>query len=315
MVGPPITRNALSVFADFELDVKYIRFTDEHFVLKPAEFVQTLDELTAKREPFAVATVIRIEGSSIGKPGFKAVVSKDGRIRVGTVGGVCPESAIATMAMDAIRTGKAKIVKVFLEDARKALEGSMKTGSPDEVHVETNCGGMMEIYVEPYLPTARLIIIGQGGKDDVEDALVKLGKIIEYEVIVIDHLPVLSSEPDTLITDLDYDLSRFKFDSSDSVVLLTKGEADMRALEALASTSVGFVGLLGSKQRVNEDIEALKKRGVSGDFLGSLHAPIGADIGAVSPEEIALSIMTDIVATRRGKHIPHKAGSEIATKA
>jgi xanthine dehydrogenase accessory factor len=219
------------------------------------------------------------------------------------------------MATDAIRTGKAKVVKVFLEDARKALDGSAKGSGPDEVHVETNCGGVMEIYVEPYLPAVRLIIIGQGGKDDVEDALVKLGKIVEYEVVVIDHLPVLSSEPDTLITDLDYDLSKFTFEPSDSVVLLTKGEADMKALEALASANVGFVGLLGSKQRVSQEIDALKKRGVSGEFLSSLHAPVGADIGAISPEEIALSIMADVVGTRRGRHLPHKAATVVAAKA
>ena len=283
--------------------------------MKPLEFAKVLNELTAKREPFAVATVIRTEGSSIGKPGFKAIVSKDGRIRLGTVGGACPESAIATMAMDAIRTGRAKVVKVFLKDAREALKGTMKSSSPDEVYVETNCGGMMEIYVEPYLPGERLIVIGQGGKDDVEDALVRLGKILEYEVIVIDHLPVLSSKPDTLITDLDYDLSEFAFGQGDSVVLLTKGERELKYLEVLASANVRFVGLLASQQRVNDDIDALKKRGVSEEFLKSLHAPIGADIGAISAEEIALSIMTDIVATRRGKHLPHKAVTAVAAKA
>ena len=70
----------------------------------------------------------------------------------GTIGGVCPESAIAEIAMESLRTGRARIVKVHLEDARSALEGTLRNLSPDEVYVETNCGGMMEIYVEPYLP-------------------------------------------------------------------------------------------------------------------------------------------------------------------
>src|SRR5271169_6843174 len=169
---------------------------------KIREFTALLKELAERREPFVVATVVRIHGSSLGKPGFKAVVSKDGRIVYGSVGGVCPESAIATMAMESLRTGKARVVKVYLEDARNALEGTLKSTNPDEVYVETNCGGMMEIYVDPYLPADRLVLIGQGGKDDVEEGLVRFGKALGFETIVIDHLPVIAEDPDTLITDL-----------------------------------------------------------------------------------------------------------------
>ena len=176
---------------------------------KIKDLTRVMNELAERREPFVLATVVRIHGSSIGKPGFKAVVSKDGRIIHGTVGGVCPESAIATMAMEALHTGKARVVKVYLEDARGALDGTLKNKNPDEIYVEVKCGGMMEIYVDPYLPTDRLVIVGQGGKDDIEDGLVRLGKMLGYETIVIDHLPILSDEPDTLITDLDYDLDGF----------------------------------------------------------------------------------------------------------
>jgi xanthine dehydrogenase accessory factor len=270
------------------------------------DLTRFMHDLVEKREPFVLATVVRIHGSSIGKPGFKAVVSKEGRIIQGTVGGVCPESAIATMALEALHSGKAKIVKVYLEDARGALDGTLKNKNPDEIYVEVNCGGMMEIYVDPYLPSDRLIMVGQGGKDDVEEGLVKLGKMLGYETIVIDHLPVLTEEPDTLITDLDYDLDSFQFTTSDSVVVLTKGERDVKTLEVLAKKGVRFVGLMASSQRSSDDIEELKKRGVAQQFLDSLHSPIGSDIGAVSPEEIALSIMADVTATKRGKHLPHK---------
>jgi xanthine dehydrogenase accessory factor len=170
------------------------------------DFTGTIRSLAERREPFVVATVVRTLGSSLGKPGFKAVVSKDGRILYGAVGGACPESAIATMAMDALRSGQARVVKVFRDDMNRALEGNLKSSNPDEVHVETNCGGMMEIYVDPYVPADRLIIVGHGGKDPVEEALVKSGKALGFETVVIDHLPVLSEDPDTLITDLDYDL-------------------------------------------------------------------------------------------------------------
>ncbi|HYR04508.1 MAG TPA: XdhC family protein, partial [Nitrososphaerales archaeon] len=132
--------------------------------MKQREFTSFVDRLAQERESFVVATVVRVHGSSLGKPGFKAVISKDGRIVFGTIGGVCPESAVATMAQEALRTGRARVVKVHLEDARSALEGTIRNPDPDEVYVETNCGGTMEIYVEPYLPADRLVLIGQGGK-------------------------------------------------------------------------------------------------------------------------------------------------------
>ncbi len=275
--------------------------------MKQHDFTHFVDQLAERGEPFAVATVVRIHGSSLGKPGFKAVVSREGRIIFGTIGGVCPESAVATMAQEAIRTGRARVVTVHLEDARSAVDGTLRNASPDEVYVETNCGGTMEIYVEPYLPADRLILIGQGGKDDVEEGLVKMGKALGFETVVIDHLPVLSEDPDLLITDLDYDLSKFKFKDSDTVVVLTKGERDVPTLEALSKKNVRFVGLLASLQRVTEDVEQLRSRGVAPSFLASLHSPVGVDIGAITPEEVVVSIMADVVATKRGRHSPHAA--------
>ncbi len=272
--------------------------------MKQHDFTHFVDHLAERGEPFVVATVVRIHGSSLGKPGFKAVVSREGRIVFGTIGGVCPESAIATMAQEALRTGQAKVVKVHLEDARSAVDGTLRNASPDEVYVETNCGGMMEIYVEPYLPADRLILIGQGGKDDVEDGLVVMGKSLGFETVVIDHLPVLSEDPDVLITDLDYDLGDFKFADSDTVIVLTKGERDVPTLEALSKKKVRFVGLMASLQRVAEDVEQLRRRGIASGFLESLHSPVGVDIGAVTPEEVVVSIMADVIATKRGKHSP-----------
>jgi xanthine dehydrogenase accessory factor len=273
--------------------------------LKQHDFTHFVDQLAEKREPFVVATVVRIHGSSLGKPGFKAVVSREGRIIFGTIGGVCPESAIATLALQALRTGQAKVVKVHLDDARSALDGTLRNTNPDEVYVETNCGGMMEIYVEPYLPADRLVLIGQGGKDDVEEGLVRMGKALGFETIVIDHLPVLSEDPDVLVTDLDYDLGKFQFTESDTVVVLTKGERDVSTLEAISRRKVRFVGILASLQRVAEDVEELRKRGVAPAFIESLHSPIGVDIGAITPEEVVVSIMADIIATKRGRHPPH----------
>ena len=271
------------------------------------ELTHFMDELAGRGEPFVLAIVVSIQGSSLGKPGFKAVVGRDGRILYGTLGGVCPESVVSAISLEAIRTGKARVVKVHLEDARNALEGTLTNKNPDEVYVETNCGGVMDIYVDPYLPADRLVLIGQGGKDDVEDGLVRLGKMMGYETVVIDHLPVLSDEPDQLITDLDYDLTRFSFLPTDSVVVLTKGERDVGTLEVLSRAGARFVGLMASMQRARDTLAALKAKGAPEQFLQSVHTPIGLDIGAVSPEEICVAIMGDVTATKRGRHVAHGA--------
>jgi len=278
--------------------------------MKQAEFAKMIDSLASKGAPFAVATVVSIEGSSLGKPGFKVVISGAGEVLYGTLGGVCPESAIVTAAKMTMRTGAPKMVKVFLEGVENSVGAVLKSQSEDEVHVETNCGGKMDIYIEPYLPQQRLILIGQGGKDDVEDALVRMGKSLDYDVVVIDHSPVLSEQPDELIKDVDYDLDAFPFTNTDSVVVLTRGERDVGTLVTLSKFKLRYVGMLGSRQRVREDAAKLKDAGASEEFIAALRAPIGADIGAVTAAEIALSILAEIVATRYGKEVLRKALSE-----
>jgi len=125
--------------------------------------------------------------------------------------------------------------------------------------------------------------------------------------VVIDHLPVLTEDPDLLITDLDYDIGDFKFKETDSVVVLTKGERDVPTLLALSRSKVGFVGILASLQRVAQDVEELRALRVSPGFIESLHSPVGVEIGAITPQEVVISVMADVIAARRGKHTAHTA--------
>lgn len=120
--------------------------------MKQTEFSKLFAELAAGDVPFAVATVVKIEGSSLGKPGFKALISGRGEVLGGSLGGVCPESAIVDVAKETIASGVPKTVKVFLEGTDRSVEATFTHRSGDEIHVETNCGGMMEIFVEPYKP-------------------------------------------------------------------------------------------------------------------------------------------------------------------
>ena len=278
--------------------------------MKQAEFAQMIDSLASRGAPFAVATVVSIEGASLGKPGFKVIISGTGEVLYGTLGGICPESAIVSAAKTTMRTGAPKMVKVFLEGVENSVGAVLTSQNEDEVHVETNCGGRMDIYVEPYLPQQRLVLIGQGGKDDVEDALVKMGKSLDFNVVVIDHSPVLSEQPDELIKDVNYDLGKFQFASTDSVVVLTKGERDVETLTVLSRSRLRYVGMLGSRQRVRDDLAKLREGGVSEQFIASLRAPVGADIGAVTAPEIALSILAEVVAAKYGKEVLRKAPAE-----
>ncbi len=278
--------------------------------MKTTDYTKLLDKLTSRREPFAVATVVKTEGSALGKPGFKVIISGAGQVVYGTLGGACPESAIVHTAKQTLRSGTPKMVKVYLESVERSVEAVVKSQTDDEIHVETNCGGNMDIYVEPYLPVQRLVIVGQGGKDDVEDAVLKLGKLLDFEVIVIDHSPTLSQEPDELIKDPGFDISTYPFQPNDSVVVLTKGERDVESLTGISKHEVRYIGLMASKQRAKDDLVELRKRGTPEPFLESIHTPAGADIGALTPYEIALSILSEVIATKYGRTLPSKSLSK-----
>ncbi|MCS7143161.1 MAG: XdhC family protein [Aigarchaeota archaeon] len=274
--------------------------------LSPTGLVESISRLVHERRPLAIATVVRIEGSSLGKPGFKMVIDDAGEIVFGTLGGVCPEGPIISIAREVMKTGTPRLVRVYLESVESSLRGMVKSTSQDEIFVETFCGGVMEIFVEPMLPSKRLVLIAQGGKDDVEEALIKFGKILGFEVWVIDPLPALQTQPDKLISDISYNLRDLNLTKQDFVVVLTKGAMDLKVLEALSDTRPGFIGLLASKKRVEHDFAMLREKGISEEFLRSISAPVGADIGAYTPEEIALSIMAEIVAVIRGRTVPRK---------
>jgi len=281
--------------------------------MKQAEFAKVLDSLAARGTPFAVATVVRTEGSSLAKAGFKAIFSASGQVVYGTLGSACPESAIATAAKMTMRTGTPKVVKVFLENVEDAVGAVLKSQNEDEIHVETNCGGTMDIYIEPYLPQQRLILIGQGGKDEVENALVTLGKMLDFEVVVIDHSPVLTEQPNKLIKDAAFDVGKFEFANADSVVVLTHGERDVATLRALSKFKLRYVGMMASRRRVREDLAELRKLKVKEDFLSSLRSPAGVDVGAITAQEIALAIMAEITAAKYGKDVLRKSSAQEST--
>jgi len=278
--------------------------------VKTPEYTERLNELASRREAFAVATVTKTEGSTLAKPGFKILISGRGDVVRGTLGGGCPEGPICEVALRAMIDGSPRVVRVHLVDTAHAIAGTMQASSEDEIYVETDCGGTLEVFVEPMLPTERMIIVGQGGRDDIEDALVHQAKALGFEVVVVDPMPDLRETPDAIVKATELDPQVLRIGNRDSVVVLTKGERDAAVLEALSRTNARFVGLLASRRRLKKDVEELSKRGVSESFVSRLHAPIGLDIGARTPPELALAIMADVLATKYGRDVPHKSEKE-----
>lgn len=269
--------------------------------VRAQEYARRVHELAAKHEPFAQATVTRTEGSTLAKTGFKILIARDGRVVAGTLGGGCPEGPIVELARQTMKDGRPRVLRVHLVDAEQEVRGMFGEPKEDEIYVETNCGGTLEVFVEPMMPADRLVIVGQGGKDDVEDHLVRLGKELGFEVVVIDPSPQLSVTPDSLLESDEVDLNALPLGTQDSVVVLTKGERDVRVLESLSHGSARFVGLMASRARLKKDLEELRGLGVTRAFLDALHAPIGLEIGAQTPAELAVAILAEVIATKYGR--------------
>lgn len=269
--------------------------------MRAREFAEKVRELASEGRPFAMATVVRTEGSTLARRGFKILISHDGKIAGGSFGGGCPEGPIVSIAEEAMRDGESRVVRVHLVDAKSALAGMAHTNSPEEIFVETDCGGTLEVHVEPMLPSDRIVLIGQGGRDDVEDSLVHLAKWLEYDVTVVDPSPELTENPHHLLKESLPEIDRLGLGERDSVVVLTRGERDVAVLSELARVPLRYVGLLASRHRVEKVREGLRDAGVSEVFVTGLRAPIGLDIGARAPGEIALSILSEIVAAKYGK--------------
>lgn len=273
--------------------------------MNDVEFLESVVSLTAKGKQFALATVVKTEGSTLAKPGFKVVIDDEGNVVSGTLGGGCPEGPIVELALEAIKRKTPRLVRVHLVDAGKSLSEACATtkSDQDELYVETNCGGNMEIFIDPYTKRDRLVLISDGGRDEVANWVAALAGQLGFEVHAVD--PTGMIEGADVVHQIN-DLSRFEFKPDDYVVAVTRGRLDVPALEALSKAGCRFVGLMASKQRINDDFAKLRARGVSDEFLSSVHAPVGADIGGMTPQEIALSILADVVAVKRGKHVPHK---------
>ena len=254
------------------------------------EIVETMAQLIRVEEPFALATVVRTIAAAAAKPGAKALIRSDGSM-IGRVGGGCTRAAVEQAARRALADGKARLIRVRPETgADRETEGV-------EVH-PSSCpsGGTVDVFVEPMLPAPRLIIMGGS---PAARALSDLARRIGFAVTVAAPAADQKGFVDVERRIEDFDLSVEPAAATSFVVVATQGRGDRAALGAALLSGARYVACIASRRKA----AALKARLIEDDMapdrVGRLRGPAGLDIGAITPEEIALAILADIVRERR----------------
>ncbi|MEL6885881.1 MAG: XdhC family protein [Pseudomonadota bacterium] len=254
--------------------------------MTPAEVLSTdlaeaAHALRARDVPFAFATIVRTAGATAAKPGAKALLSADGTILHGWLGGGCTRGAVKRAALQALQDGSPQLVSVAPEDL--LMEKGVTPGDEvDGTHFARNgcpSRGSIDIFIEPCLPTPQLVVLGAS---PVAQALSALAP--QFNWSVISAFPTSEAERPHQ--------QRF-------IVVATQGQGDLEALKAALTSRSEYVAFVGSRRKFAALANKLTAAGVQQALVDAVNAPAGLDLGAVSPEEIALSILADLVRVRR----------------
>ena len=237
----------------------------------------------------ALCTVIASKGSTPRSTGAKMLVYPDGQF-IGTVGGGELENRVRKAAVDSISNGRSTKLIYNMADATRGDPGI--------------CGGQVEVYVEPILPAPTLVVIGGG---HVGKAVAHLAKWIGFKVVVSDDRPEFCTKkanPDAdvlLPIPMNEIPKRLAITPQTYLVLTTRGtDIDVKGLPELLKSPAAYIGVIGSRRRWMMTADRLLKEGVSKKVLQKVHSPIGLEIRAETPEEIAVSILSEIILLRNG---------------
>ena len=268
------------------------------------DIYEQIVELRRQGRRGAVATIVNVRGSIPSFRTAKMLVRDDGSI-VGTIGGGCVEADVWQAAREVMESEKPRTLKFDLNQDPKYDTGLV-------------CGGMLEVFVEPILPPALLYVFGAG---HVAFNLCQTAANAGFEVIVTDDRSSYATTerfPSAReIHALDFEDAMGKLDPNESsyIVIVTRGHRDdMRILRWAVQTRARYVGMIGSKRKVIEIFKTLQKEGVPAQLFDRVHAPVGLDIGAVTPEEIAVAITAELIAVRRhaSADLPHLSWFKVA---
>jgi len=255
------------------------------------EVFAAIAEALERGETAALVTIVSARGSTPQRVGAKMLVFADGR-SVGTIGGGCYESDAFGKARDAIAARKPQLVHYELSD-----DFAQETG--------LICGGQMDVYIEPIEPSPELYIIGGG---HVGYHLARLAHEVGFRVHVVDDREKFANRErfptaeEVVADDIPTWLAAAALPPHAYAVIVTRGHInDLEALRALAPRELRYLGLIGSRAKIARMYDALTADGVPAEQLTRIHAPIGLDIGAVTPQEIAVSILAELIAVKHGK--------------
>lgn len=257
------------------------------------EILERLNRVISAGQPVALCTVVQTKGAVPRHAGTKMLVFPDGHIE-GTVGGGKVEDLVRDEARVAIKDGKTRLLDYSLID--------LERGDPGV------CGGKVTVYVEPYLQPPTVVVVGAG---HVGRAVVHLASWLGYRVVVSDDrvdlcTPEASPGADLYLpVPLEQLPEALEIGPQTYLVLVTRGvEVDMVGLPALLATDAPYIGLIGSQKRWAHCQIKLKEAGVQEDQIARITSPIGLDIHAEAPDEIAVSIMAEIIALRNHNKKP-----------
>ncbi len=258
------------------------------------EFLSKAAELRSRGESFAVALVVRFEAPISGKPGDKAIIQADGRIW-GWIGGGCAQPVVVKEALKALQDGSPRLIRISPMADPDSEEGIV------DYTMTCHSGGTLDIYIEPVLPKPQILILG---RSLVAQTLAKLGKAINYAITVAAPGADRENFPDADLLREELDLSQVKITPQTFIVVSTQGNCDEEALEQALSTNAPYIAFVASKTKAQKIFDYLDEKGGALQRLNRVRAPAGLDIGAMSPEEIAVSILAEIIQVRRSKASP-----------
>ncbi len=246
-------------------------------------------EALARGDSVALVTVVRSQGSTPQRAGAKMLVWADGRT-VGTIGGGCYENDAFWKAREALSSGRPSLLHYELNDDFAQENGLI-------------CGGRMDVHIDPLTPSPRLFIIGAG---HVGFHLAKIAADVGFRIHIVDDREKFANADrfpgaEVVVEPIPTWLHRAEIPSSSYVVVVTRGhQHDLDAMRALAARDLKYLGLIGSRAKVARIYDALLEEGMPPECLQRVHAPIGLEIGAVTPAEIAISILAELIAVTRG---------------
>ncbi len=240
-------------------------------------------------EPFALATVVRCEGLTSAKTGAKAVVRPDGSIE-GWIGGGCAQPAVRQAAQRALRDGKARLVRIRPDEGEAGGEGV------EEHTMPCHSGGSLEVFVEPMLPRPALFVLGASAAGQALAALARrVGFAVTAAALAGDVAAF--AEVERVIEGFDLD-GEAQADAG-YIVVATQGKGDRQALEAALATGAAYIAFISSRRKAAALKQELAARGHDPARIDAIRAPAGLDIGAATPEEVAVAILADVVRERR----------------